>query len=144
MKFFHLIKIISPRCKKKCSCIFESTRGSRHKDRHFWVCAWSTQSLTYSDIYRLQTAAKPHAQWQQKLTAVISYPPFIRRLFLAACVSAGVRARWLNHTQRWQSASKVLVIFIFELFWFSHACRWKRRRLTCFAATRRVCFNRSL
>lgn len=72
-----------------------------------------------SDIYRLQTAAQPRAQWQQELTAVISYPLVIRRLFLAAYVSAGVRARRLNHTRRWQSASKVLVIFYSSCFDFN-------------------------
>lgn len=91
MKFFHLIMIISLRCKSLR--VSESTRGSRRAENSGFVLgqACDLHTLT-SDMYRLQTAAQSRAQWQLELTAVISYPPFIRRLFLAAYVSARVRA----------------------------------------------------
>lgn len=87
MKFFHLIMIISPR--RKMRRIFESTRGCRRAENSGFVLGQPSDLHTLtSDIYRLQTAAQPRARRQQELTAVIAYPPFIRRLFLAAYVSA--------------------------------------------------------
>lgn len=93
--------IISPRCKKVAASLKALEAPDVRTEISGFVLGQPSDLHTLTpDIYRLQTAAQPRALWQQELTAVISYPLVIRRLFLAEYVSAGVRARRLNHTRR--------------------------------------------